>query len=119
MKRTIILALIILLAVTGAALSAQVSKEMASQWSYQTADEADISGFRIYNQDRQVVIDNVAPNARTVKFTYTYDETVPQAFSMVAVGKDGRESSPSNTYVVSPPFRELKGVGTFTIKIGE
>jgi hypothetical protein len=103
----------------GAASAAQVSKQLTADWSYRKSDEGAIAGYRLYNQDRAVVADNVAANLRTITFTYTYDDAVAQAFHLVAVDKDGRMSDPSNTYVLSPPYRPLTGVGTFSIKITE
>ena len=115
----IITILAALLSMVDLATATQVTKQLTVDWDYPAAQEVTIVGFRLYNHAGAVVFDNAAPNLRTLTVPYTYDDTVPQAFHMVSVAADSQISTPSNIYVLKPPFKPLTGVGTITIKIQE
>lgn len=120
MKRIVII-LAVLLAMASPAFAAQVTKQITVDWGYPEAAESTIVGFRLYNQDGQIVFDKdkALPSLRTLTIPYSYDDTVYQAFHMVSVAADSQISGASNIYVLKPPFKPLTGVGTITIKIQE
>jgi len=104
----------ILIVFAHSAVAATVTKNLAVTWEYATAEESSIAGFRVYNQAGTVVIDNVATNLRTASASYTFDDSIIQAFHLVAYNADGQQTTPSNIYVVPPRFKQLPGVGKFT-----
>jgi hypothetical protein len=112
---TLHIALSLVIAVSS--MAAQVTKTLNASWTFPVAEESTITGFRVFNQDKVVVLDNIAPNLRSFSAPLTYDDTVVQAFFMVGLGKDGNVSGPSNILTVKPPFKPLTGVGTFTIEL--
>jgi len=116
--RYIAIALSSLLILAGTAFAVQVTKQITVIWDYPVAAEDTIAGFKVFNQDAGApIFDNISPSQRTVSGPYTYDDSVPQSFHIVSFGADGQQSTPSNIKTVTPPYKPLVGVGTFTIEL--
>jgi len=113
MKRIVFL-LGILIVFAHSAGAAIVTKTLKVDWDYAAAEEASITGFRVYDRSGTVVIDNVAPNLRTATASYTFDDAIIQAFHLVAFNAEGQLTTPSNIYTVAPRFKQLPGPGKFT-----
>jgi hypothetical protein len=101
----------------GQTMASQVTGTLTAQWTYPTEQEPTISGFRITNQLGAVVVDKVAPSARSATVQYAYDDSKPQAFHIVSYDSDGRQSNPSNIIVTLPKYRPMVGVGTVSIEL--
>jgi hypothetical protein len=118
MKKLFFFLYLLILLPEAYAMAGQVTRVLNINWVYPVAGEVDIAGFRVYNQDRVVVFDNIAPNLRTAtNLQYTFDDTQVQAFHMVAIGKDGQITTPSNIGIFKPAMKPIAGVGTFTIEL--
>lgn len=117
MKKTLITLVILLIVCATPVFAAMVTKTWTGTWTFDAAQQPNIQGFRIYNQEGKVLLDNIAPNLRTASAPITYDDTVIQAFYMVAFGTEGRVSNPSNMIIFKPALGIIQGVGTFEFKI--
>ena len=84
-------------------------------WTYETAWESEIEGFRLYDQDHQPVTEVADPTARSITWTATIQPGDCTSFYLVAYTND-EESAPSNIFPFCQPRQPLKGVGTFTIE---
>lgn len=97
--------------------AATVTKTFTGTWTYPTAEESKILGFRVFDQTGKVIIDNIAPNLRTATAQITYDDAAIQVYTMVAFGSDNRQSNPSNAIIMKPALQVIQGVGTFEFKV--
>lgn len=97
--------------------AATVTKTWTGTWTFDAAQQANIQGFRIYNQEGKVIMDNIAPSLRTASAQITFDDTAVQAFYLVAYGTEGRVSNPSNMIIFKPILGVIQGVGSFEFKL--
>jgi len=109
--------LIFLMLIASMVHAASVTKNLKIDWAFDVAQESTISGFKVYNQDGIVVMDNIPPNIRTKTASYTFDDTKPQAFHLVAYDLSGKQTTPSNIGIWTPAYKSLVGVGKITIEI--
>lgn len=116
MKKIIFALLITLVAVTQV-MAASVTKNLTINWTFDATQESTISGFKVYNQDGTVVMDNIPANLRTKTSTYTFDDTKPQAFHLIAYDLSGKQTTPSNIGIWTPAYKSLIGVGKITIEM--
>ena len=98
-------------------LAATVTKNLSINWTFDAAQESTISGFKVYNQDGTVVMDNIPNTLRTKSTQYTFDDTKPQAFHLVAYDLSGKQTTPSNIGIWTPAYKALIGVGKITIEM--
>jgi len=117
--RLFILPMLLLLLLATPAIAAQITKQINVEWEYPVTAETTIAGFRLYNQEGVVVLDNIPPQLRTAAGSYTFDDAAPQAFHLVAYGPDNQQTAPSNIVIVAPKYKPLTGVGKITIELSD
>lgn len=102
---------------SGIASAAIVEKTMITSWTYPVEEEAYIASFEIHDQDGELVVGGIPANMRTSTAKVLIDEERVLAYTLIARGKDGTTSTPSNMIIIQPKHHEITGVGTFTIKL--
>jgi len=106
-----------MLLMASSVMAAQQTKTLNVNWDYPAPEESSIAGFKIYNQDANIVVDNINAALRTYSTPYTFDDAIPQAFHLVAFDKDGKQTTPSNIGIWIPKYKPLIGVGKITIEM--
>jgi hypothetical protein len=114
---TALLLAVIFFIIARAAQAAQVSKQLTVHWTYPETDQAAITGFRLYNQAGDIVIADIPPAARQASAVYTYEDSAIQALHLVAIGRDGSVSTPSNIFLIPPRPTIIQGVGKITVEL--
>jgi hypothetical protein len=109
--KKIMIALTIFLA---PALVQAATKVQSFTWSYDVAEEANITGFEILNKDNVVVVPSIPKTSRIASVTITYTNQDPQPFYIRAVDTvTGEKSDPSNIATFVPPRKIVKTPGGF------
>ena len=112
MKKLIITALLSCRVIPS--LSFAATKVQSFTWTYDIADEADITGFEILNKANIVVVPSIPKTSRMATVTITYTNQDPQPFYIRAVDTvSGEKSDPSNIETFVPPKKIVKAPGMF------
>ena len=98
------------------ALAADKEISLSAEWSYETADEALILGYRIKDASGAIVVEVPDPAARAAEWTVMSDGKSCLPYNMVAYTADG-DGPPSNIAMYCPKARPIKAVGTFEVQL--
>lgn len=94
-----------------------VEKQLTATWEYPVTEEPYIASFEIRDQDGIVIASDIPANMRTSTSKVTINDEKVLAYALIVRGKDGTVSTPSNILIIQPIRHEIKGIGTFTIKL--
>ncbi len=95
-------------------ISSAATKVQSFTWTYDTPEEANITGFEILNKDNVVVVPSIPKTSRMATVTITYTNQDPQPFYIRAVDTiSGEKSDPSNIETFVPPRKIVKTPGVF------
>jgi len=88
------------------------TKVQSFTWTYDIAEEANITGFEILNKDNVVVVPSIPKTSRIASVTITYTNQDPQPFYIRAVDASDpsmlEKSDPSNIATFVPPKKIVK-----------
>jgi hypothetical protein len=94
------------------------AQDVNCTWNYSEEEQAKITGFRIYNENLEIVLDGIDPSARTA--TFVANDTECGAYYMTAFARNEEEdtfveSTNSNVEVVCPNQPSIPAPVTFNI----
>lgn len=113
--KKIISALAVLFMVTGAYGAVSAQETVTAYWDLYTPNEYGMTGLRLYDEDHNIVIDNIPIDNVSADFTIAnFNEC--RSYYLRAFNAE-KESKLSNIYAICPEEETITGVGTFTIEL--